>query len=151
MVDLGFVLNGYHMDETRMFAIGSMPEEALRASEAVIKIHNSVLEKAQPGVTTGELFEHSVDLAESLGYLRVYLGPKGYKVNFIGHGIGLELIEPPIIAKNKKDILKPGMTFALEPKMVFQNRFAAGIESVFQVTQTGVRLISKVPVEIMIC
>jgi Xaa-Pro aminopeptidase len=43
------------------------------------------------------------------------------------------------------------MTFALEPKMVFQNRFAAGIESVFQVTQTGVRLISKVPVEIMIC
>ncbi|MEW5908966.1 MAG: Xaa-Pro peptidase family protein [Thermodesulfobacteriota bacterium] len=151
MVDLGFVLNGYHMDETRMFAMGSMPKEAMKASLAVIEIHNAVLEKAKPGVATGELFQHSVDLAESMGYQEEYLGPSGYKVNFIGHGIGLELIEPPVIAKNKKDALMPGMTFALEPKMVFSDRFAAGIESVFQVTETGSRLISRVPVEIIIC
>ncbi|MDP2644331.1 MAG: M24 family metallopeptidase, partial [Desulfobacterales bacterium] len=39
---------------------------------------------------------------------------------FVGHGIGLELIEPPFIAKNRNDPLAPGMTFALEPKMVFE-------------------------------
>jgi len=43
------------------------------------------------------------------------------------------------------------MMFALEPKLVFENEFAAGVESVFLVTATGGRLISKVPVEIFVC
>ena len=43
------------------------------------------------------------------------------------------------------------MTFALEPKMVFENEFAAGVESVFAVTETGSRLITKIPVEVFVC
>jgi len=151
MVDLGSVLNGYHMDETRMLAIDSMPKRALEASQAAIEIHNSVIEKAKPGITVGELFEHSVQLAKSLGYEEPYLGPPGHKVSFIGHGIGLELIEPYVMAKNRNHPLEPGMTFALEPKMVYKNEFAAGVESVFLVTETGTQLISKAPVEIFIC
>ncbi|MBW1955335.1 MAG: aminopeptidase P family protein [Deltaproteobacteria bacterium] len=151
MVDFGSVRHGYHMDETRMFAIGSMPAEAQKASRAAIEIHDAVLERARPGAVTGDLFRYSVDLAEKLGYGDQYLGPRGHQVRFIGHGIGLELIEPPIIAQGKTDLLEPGMTFALEPKMVFQGAFAAGVESVFQVTTAGSRLISTVPVDIFIC
>jgi len=151
MIDFAFELNGYHMDETRMFAIGSMPDRAMKASKAAIEIHDAVLDKVKPGITVDQLFRHSVSKAESLGYAEPYLGPPGYKVTFMGHGIGLELIETPVLAKNKGDRLEPGMTFALEPKMVFQSEFAAGIESVFVVTETGCRLISKVPVEIFIC
>jgi Xaa-Pro aminopeptidase len=151
MVDMGLALNGYHLDETRMLAIGSMPDSAIRASQAAIEIHNRVIDRAKPGASVRELFEYSVDLAQSLGYAETYLGPPGHKVSFIGHGIGLEIVEPPFIAQNKKDILAPGMTFALEPKILFENEFAAGIESVFVVTGSGARLISKVPVEIFIC
>ena len=151
MVDLGSVLNGYHMDETRMLAIDSMPKRAMDSSLAAIEIHDSVIEKAKPGITVGELFEHSVRLAKSLGHATPYLGPPNHKVSFIGHGIGLELIEPYIMAKNRNHQLEAGMTFALEPKMVYENDFAAGVESVFLVTKTGARLISKVPVEIFIC
>lgn len=151
MVDLGSVLNGYHMDETRMFAIDSMPKRAMDASRVAIEIHDSVIEKVKPGVTVGELFEHSFQLARSLGHAGPYLGAPGHKVSFIGHGIGLELIEPYILARGKDQLLEAGMTFALEPKMVYENEFAAGVESVFLVTETGSRLISKVPVEIFIC
>jgi Xaa-Pro aminopeptidase len=151
MVDLGSVLNGYHMDETRMFAIGSMPDKALNACNAAIEIHDSVIGKAKPGMTTGELFEHAEFLAKHLGYGDYFLGPAGHKVSFIGHGIGLELIEQPVIARGREEILRPGMVFALEPKMVFQNEFSAGIESVFVVTEKGSRLISRVPAEIFIC
>ncbi|MEE4261799.1 MAG: Xaa-Pro peptidase family protein [Desulfobacteraceae bacterium] len=151
MVDLGSVLNGYHMDETRMFAIDSMPKRAMDASRVAIEIHDSVIEKARPGITVGELFEHSVQLARSSGYESLYLGTPGHKVSFIGHGIGLELIEPYILAKNRNHQLEAGMTFALEPKMVSENEFSAGVESVFLVTESGSRLISKVPVEIFIC
>jgi Xaa-Pro aminopeptidase len=151
MIDFTSVLNGYHLDETRMFAIDSMPTKAMRASQASIDIHNRVFEKVKPGITVGELFEISTSAAKSLGYAEQYLGPPGYKESFIGHGVGLELIESPIIAKGKEDHLLPGMTFALEPKMVFKDEFAAGIESVLLVTDTGCGLISKAPVEIFIC
>ena len=151
MVDLGSVLNGYHMDETRMLAINSMPKRAMDTSRAAIEIHDSVIEKARPGITVGKLFEHSVRLAKSLGHATSYLGPPGHKVSFIGHGIGLELIEPFIMARGRNHQLEAGMTFALEPKMVYENEFAAGVESVFLVTESGARLISKVPVEVFVC
>lgn len=151
MIDFVFELDSYHMDVTRMFSIGAMPNLAMKACQGAMEIHNAVLEIVKPGVTMDELFRHSVSCAQNLGYAESYLGPPGYKVSFIGHGIGLELIEGPIIARNKKDKLKPGMTFALEPKMVFENEFAAGIESVFLVTDEGHRLISQVPVEVFIC
>ncbi len=151
MVDLASVLNGYHLDETRMFAIGSMPAKAMQTCRAAIEIHDRILEKAKPGAALAELFDHSVRLAEKLGLADAYLGAPGHKVSFIGHGIGLEIIEPYIIARNRKDQLEPGMTLALEPKFVHKNEFTAGVESVFVVTEAGSRLISKVPVEVFIC
>jgi Xaa-Pro aminopeptidase len=151
MVDFSSVLNGYHMDETRMFSIGAMSYKATEACKAEIEIHNTVLEKVKPGVATGELYEVSRAKAKSLGYEEQFLGPPEYKVTFIGHAVGLELVEAPIIAKGRKDPLLPGMAIALEPKMIFQNEFSAGIESVFLVTEKGYRMISKTPVEIFVC
>ena len=151
MVDLASVLNGYHMDETRMFAIGAMPDKAMQTCLAAIEIHDRILEQANPGTTVGELFDHSVRLAENLGFSDSYLGAPGHKVSFIGHGIGLEIVEPHIIARNRKDQLEPGMVFALEPKFVSENEFSAGVESVFMVTEDGSRLISKIPVEVFVC
>ena len=151
MIDFNCVLNGYHFDETRMFAIGSIPAKALDASRAAIEIQNRVLEAVRPGIPVNDLFRMSVEKAESMGYADSYLGPPEYKVSFIGHGIGTELIEKPIISRKNNTILRPGMTFALEPKLVFENEFAAGIESVFLVTDTGHRMISRVPVRVFIC
>jgi Xaa-Pro dipeptidase len=151
MVDLGSVINGYHMDETRMFAISSMPEKAYRASRSAIDIHDAIIERAKPGTTLAELFDQSLAMAARLGFRDVFLGPAGHQVSFVGHGIGLELVEPPIIARGRLTPLEAGMVFALEPKLVYENEFAAGVESVFQVTTSGGRLISKVPVEIFIC
>ena len=151
MIDFGTVLNGYHLDETRMFAIGTMPNKAMEACLACIEIHDTVLDHVKPGVTVSELFSISVSKAESLGYVEPYLGPPGYKVSFVGHGIGLELVEHPVIARGRNYPLERGMTFSLEPKMVFENEFSAGIESVFLVTERGYRLISRVPVKVFIC
>jgi len=151
LVDFGAVLNGYHIDETRMFAIGSMPAKAKDACLAAIDIHNEVIAAVKPGMTTGAVYERSVAEARKRGYTETYLGPPGFKVRFVGHGIGVELIEPPFLAEGKTDVLEPGMTIALEPKLCFEGEFAAGIESVFRVTDTGARLISSAPVDIFLC
>lgn len=150
MIDFALVMNGYHMDETRMFSVGPMPEESDRACRAAIDIHDRVLDAVRPGVRLGELFDIATARAEALGVSREYLGPPGYKVSFIGHGIGLELVEHPVIAAKSDVRLEPGMVFALEPKMVFEGRFTAGIESVFAVTESGRRLVSQTPVDVFI-
>jgi Xaa-Pro dipeptidase len=150
MIDIGFVLNGYHVDETRMFAIDKMPDKALKASEAAIEIHNSVIELAAPGVLIGDVFQHAVAKAEALGYKEQFLGPVGNKVTFVGHGIGLELVEPPILARNREEPLMPGMVFSLEPKLVYKNEFSAGVESMFMITESGSRMLSKVPAKVFI-
>ena len=150
MIDFGTMLNGFHFDETRMFAIKGMPKKALDASKAAIEIQFKVLEKVKPGQTLDELVQISLAHAYRLGYIDYFLGPPKYKVSFIGHGIGHELIEKPIIAMGKDEELRPGMVFALEPKMVFKDEFAAGIESVFLVTENGYRLLSKTPSEVFI-
>jgi len=151
MVDFASVMNGHHLDETRMFAINTMPDEAMKACEAALQIHQDALETIRPGMTAHDLYTRTVEIAASLGYRDNYLGIPGHQVSFVGHGIGLEMVEPPLIAKGKPTVLAPGMTFAFEPKLVFENRFIAGIESVFLVTENGARLISQVPPEIFIC
>lgn len=151
MIDFASVMNGYHLDETRMFAIGHMPERALGACHAAVDIHDTVLNNVKPGVSVSELFDISVQRATALGFDAQYLGPLGSKVSFIGHGVGLELVEPPFIAKGHQDRLMPGMTLALEPKLVFENEFCVGVEDVFLVTETGYRLISTVPGKVFLC
>lgn len=151
MFDFSTILNGYHIDETRMFAITAMPPKALDLCKTAIDIHNGVIEKTGPGMTAHEVYEISLALARQTGCKESYLGPSGYKVSFVGHGVGMELVEPPYLADGKRTVLKPGMTFALEPKLVKKDEFMAGIESVFEVTESGARLLTTVPAEVFIC
>jgi Xaa-Pro aminopeptidase len=72
------------------------------------------------------------------------MGYRENRVNFIGHGIGLELDELPILAKGLKAPIKPGMTFALEPKFVFPEG-AIGIENSFVMTENGPEYLSITP------
>ncbi|MGD8367190.1 MAG: Xaa-Pro peptidase family protein [Desulfobacterales bacterium] len=150
MVDFGTVLNGYHMDETRMFAIGSMPEKARDACGGALEILDDLVGAVRPGAVTGELFERAVACAKRLGYQDPFLGLPGTKSRFVGHGIGVELVEPPMIAKNRSDVLLPGMTIALEPKMCFPGDFAVGVEIVVAVTDQGCRRVSQVSTGITI-
>lgn len=150
LIDLGFVYNGYHMDETRMFAIDSMPSKALKACMATLEIHDAILEAAKPGLPINQLFKISVLKAKALGYGETYLGPPGYKVSFVGHGIGLDLVEKPIISARNEDLLQRGMTLCIEPKINFIDEFGAGVESAFTITETGSRMISRVPKKVFI-
>ena len=59
------------------------------------------------------------------------------QAGFIGHGVGIEINEAPVIAPRSKDILKPGMVFALEPKFVIPHVGAVGVENTFIVTESG--------------
>lgn len=129
LIDFGICYHGYQVDQTRMYAIGSMPDIFAGAYNACREIHDRVLDKVTEGYTSKELFEYSKDLADKLGYGDYYLGYKPHKVRFLGHGIGIELSEFPFIAATHTYPIEDGAVFAIEPKMVFPRQGSCGYEN----------------------
>jgi Xaa-Pro aminopeptidase len=143
LVDFGISYHGYHVDQTRMYAIGHMPEPFVKAYNVCRDIQYRVLDKALEGMRTADLFMYSKQLAEDAGFGENYLGYGLHKVNFLGHGIGLELAELPFIARTHDYPLEAGMTFAIEPKMVFPNMGACGIENTVLLEPGGYRILTN--------
>lgn len=148
LVDFGTCFQGYQTDETRMFSIGRMEEKFLAAYRACREIHDLALQQTRAGADCEAIFRSTVERAVELGYKDSYLGPPGLQTRFVGHGIGLELNEPPFIAEGHAYPLEPGMTFALEPKMVFPGEGAVGIENTVLVTDDGYEILTPLSREV---
>ena len=148
LVDFGTCYHGYQADETRMFSIGKMEQKFIDAYNACKEIHDAVLEDTRPGADCETLFLKTLQLAEKLGYKDSYLGPPGLQTRFIGHGIGLELNELPFLAQGQSYPLEEGMTFAVEPKIVFPGEGSVGIENTVVVTRDGCEILTPVSQEV---
>jgi len=150
LVDFGTCYHGYQADETRMFSIGEMKKKFTEAYKACQEIHDAVLGETRPGADCEALFQNTLQLAKKLGYKDSYLGPPGLQTRFIGHGIGLELNEFPFLAQGHSYPLEEGMTFAVEPKIVFPGEGSVGLENTVVVTKDGYDILTPLEQEILI-
>lgn len=143
-IDYTSLIEGYTGDQSRVFCIGELSPQLVKAFEAALTIQKAVLASMKPETLAEEPYLLALKLAEELGYKDHFMGYKDHQVKFLGHGIGLELDEWPIFAKGMKTPLQPGMTFALEPKFVFPEG-AIGTENSFVMTDTGPEYLSVTP------
>ncbi|HNY70488.1 MAG TPA: Xaa-Pro peptidase family protein [Syntrophorhabdus sp.] len=150
LVDFGISYHGYHMDQTRMYAIGSMPDLFIKAYEACKEIHYRVLDKIIEGAVSKDIFEFSKQLAEKMGYAEYYLGYGHHKVRFLAHGIGIELAEYPYIAANHNYSINEGTVMAIEPKMVFPKKGSCGIENTVLIEKGSYRVLTNTDEHIII-
>lgn len=141
MIDYVGVCNGYMVDQARIFSIGKLQQKLVGAYETALKIKAKIINEARPGTNGKDLYEIACNIATDSGYQDYFMGYED-RISFIGHGIGIELDEFPVIAKNFNMLLKPGMVFALEPKFVFPEEGAIGIEDTFVLTNTGLEQIT---------
>ena len=144
LVDFGICYHGYQVDETRMFSIRKMKQNFIDAYHACKEIHDAILEEIRPGADCEALYINTLRLAEKIGYKANYLGPPGLQTRFIAHGIGLELNELPFLAQGQSYPLEVGMTFAVEPKMVFPGEGSVGLENTVLVTQNGYEILTPI-------
>lgn len=142
MVDFGGNFNGYMCDMTRTFSAGRLPEEAYRAHQTCIDIQEAVIQHAKPGAICEDLYNIAIDVATKAGFAEHFMG-NGQKAKFVGHGIGLEINEAPVLAPRVRMELEPGMVFALEPKIVLPGIGAVGIENSWVVTDAGVEKLTN--------
>lgn len=148
MVDYGGNFNSYICDMTRVFSVGKLPEKAYIAHQVCLDIQETVTSMAKPGVICEDLYNAAIEAVTKAGFADNFMGIQ-QQAKFIGHGIGLEINEAPVLAPRVKMELEPGMVFALEPKIVLPEIGAVGIENSFAVTNDGVEKLTLCKEEII--
>ncbi len=136
LIDFVSVLRGYMVDQTRIFCVGELPLHLREAHRQAVRIKNTLARYGKPGVKCSELYAKAAELANEAGLTNHFMGYVE-KVNFVGHGVGLELDELPLIAPGYDVPLEEGMVFALEPKFIFPAEGTVGIEDTFVVGCDG--------------
>lgn len=148
MIDMAGNYTPYMTDMTRVFSIGRLTEQANRAHQTALLIQNEIEQTARPGSACAELYETAAKITEKQGLSSYFMGTK-QQAKFVGHGIGLQINELPVLTPRSKELLEPNMVFALEPKYVIPGVGAVGIENSFLVTDNGLEKLTLFPEEII--
>ena len=134
-IDLGALYDGYSCDFDRNYAIGSISDEVARAHEAVWQATEAGIAAARPGATTTDLWRAMSRVLEDAG-------SQGLNVGRMGHGLGMQLTEPPSNTPTDETELVPGMVMTIEPGMEFTpGRMLVHEENVV-ITEDGCELLT---------
>jgi Xaa-Pro aminopeptidase len=128
--DFGVILSGYCSDQTRTVWVGTVPEDARKAYEAVREAQQAAIDAVRPGTPVGE-----VDAAARKVLRRTGFG--SYFTHSTGHGVGLEIHESPRVADGQREVLQPGMVITIEPGVYFPGKWGIRIEDMVAVTGSG--------------
>ncbi|WP_286302911.1 M24 family metallopeptidase [Vibrio apostichopi] len=136
IIDTGANFDGYFSDFDRNYAFGHAQTDTIAAYDAVYQSTEAGLAIAEPGRTTGDVWQAMWSVLEKNGAL-------GNDVGRMGHGLGMQLTEWPSHVPNGDVILKPGMVLTLEPGMAFaKNRMMVHEENIV-ITESGCEMLHK--------
>ncbi|MDD5243592.1 MAG: Xaa-Pro peptidase family protein [Syntrophorhabdaceae bacterium] len=149
LVDYGGGYNGYITDETRTFALGELKDIYLKGHAVAQAIIEETMDFAKEGIIGTEVFTKAFLRAKREGLDEYFMGYGEGKVSFIGHGLGLEINELPVITPRHDIVLQEGMVFAFEPKFIIPGEGSIGIEVDFIVRKDGLERVTDSPIDIV--
>jgi Xaa-Pro aminopeptidase len=142
-IDYGVAINGYVGDQFRTYVIGDLSDHLKKAYACARDILSLLIDKAHVGVFCAELYAAAVAKANEEGLGDFFMGYGEGQVKFIGHGIGLEIDEYPVISAHFDAVLEKNMVLALEPKFVFPQKGVVGLEDDYLVTSNGLKRLTR--------
>jgi Xaa-Pro aminopeptidase len=137
MVDMAGNFTAYISDMTRVYAFGTLPDEAYRAHNVSISMHKWLMDNACAGLPCADIYEQSLRMVSDAGLEFNFMGIQ-QQAKFVGHGVGIEINELPVLTARSREALLPGMVFAFEPKFVLPEVGAVGVENTYLVTDSGI-------------
>jgi Xaa-Pro dipeptidase len=144
-IDLCGISAGYISDETRTFVVGRLSEAATEVQTATQEILQAMEAELAVGAHNEAIWLAAEAMAEEEGVTEGFMGVGETKMRFIGHGVGLELDELPVMASGIPGRVPDGAVVAIEPKVVMPNYGVLGEENTYHVTASGVRQLTLSP------
>jgi Xaa-Pro aminopeptidase len=136
-VDAGCCVDGYSTDKTMVYMFGRpLPDAAVAIHRRCVEIERQLAARLKPGALPSEIYATAM-AGLDLEFLENFMGFGRRRVNFLGHGVGLQIDEQPVIAEGFDEPLAAGMVLALEPKKGVPGVGLVGTENTFLVTIDG--------------
>ena len=149
MVDMNGNFTGYMTDMTRTFSRGKLSGQAMKAHRLSIDICRELAHMGVPGAEAKSLYHRAAEMAADAGMEAFFMGHRQH-AGFVGHGVGIEVNEWPVISPRSPHILAEGNVIALEPKFVIPGVGAVGIENTYVVNASGdMETITRAPQDII--
>ena len=149
LVDYGGGYNGYITDETRAYVVGEMKERFRKPYEVTREIVEETTAFGREGVDCTEIFERIYERVKKAHLEDHFMGFGEGQVSFVGHGLGLDINELPVITARHKRLLREGMVFAFEPKFIFPGEGSVGIEVDFITRKDGLERVTDYPIDVV--
>ena len=149
VVDIVGGYGGYIVDKTRTFALGQVGADMEAAYGFALELIADIESMLKPGTVCERIYRHASERVEESPYSSNFMGLGDSAVRFVGHGVGLELDELPVLASGFDIRLQPGMTVAVEPKIFFPQRGGVGIENTYAITASGFEKLTVFPEHII--
>lgn len=142
MIDITGSYHGYITDVTRPYVIGTASKKQIEVFEELCKIEDAILDSIRPDVPVAEVYAKGMDAAARTKYAKYFMGYEE-KGKFVGHGLGLELDEPPILGPDDPTVISENMTLAVEINTIIPDFGTIKVEDSFIVKPGGIELLSK--------
>lgn len=143
LMDVAAVYGGYYADLTRTVFVGEATKTQRKIYDIVAEAQETAVKSVKPNVKAEEVDRVARKITEDAGYGE-------YFTHRTGHGLGLEVHEEPYIALGNKTILKPGMTFTIEPGIYLAGKFGVRIEDDMAVSETKGKILSNISKELLV-
>ena len=101
IVDYVTAYLGYCVDCTRFYSLGDIPSLLQEAHQVALVIQEEIIKTAKPGAICSDIYKQACQMAEKLGFKDYFMGHGADQAKFIGHGVGLELDEMPVLANRQ--------------------------------------------------
>ncbi len=141
-IDIGCGTEGYHTDMTMTYMFGKkLSDKAIAEHEKCVNIQNEIAGMLKPGEVPANIYRTIMSELSPESLIN-FMGYGERRVKFLGHGVGLQIDELPVIAEGFNEPIRENMVFALEPKKGIEKVGMVGIENTFIVTKEGGRCIT---------
>lgn len=147
VADIPSNFHGYHCDQSRTYVLGEPPESCKTLYRGLKEIADRIIQILRPGVPCDYLYDKALTFADEIGLGSYFmrLGNDTQKLSFIGHGLGLELNEPPMVGKKSKEVIEEGMIIALELEMCRSTEEVVKLEDTLLITSNGAEILTITP------
>ncbi len=142
LVDMGTFRDGYASDMTRTFHLGPAPPKIKRMYRAVLEAQLAAIDVVRPGVKASAVDRRARTVLKQYGFDR-------YFTHSTGHGLGLEIHEPPRIGKGDDTVLEQGMAITIEPGAYIEGFAGVRIEDTVVVTSSGCEVLTPTGKELI--
>ncbi|MGX0878755.1 Xaa-Pro dipeptidase [Roseovarius sp. MBR-154] len=150
IVDIPTCVQGYHGDQSRTYCIGQPTKKALDLHQSLRLVSDRLIADISPAMTSGEVFDRACHHAEDARILGSFLKfSDGKMAHFVGHGVGLDLNEPPFLSRGGEEKIMAGMVLAIELHLCDAEVGMLKLEDMIVVHDDGCHILTKTDRELI--